>query len=96
MEQNFVQIRSLVQKLSAVHTDAVLIQNIFNYTILDIQQLKKQPIAVCICISTSYIWALTRENLSSEVCEQQRRRPACASAQTDQRLCYSLIRKYYM
>ena len=37
-----------------------------------------------------------RENLSSEVCEQQRRRPACASAQTDQCLCYSLIRKYHV
>ena len=35
-------------------------------------------------------WASTRENLSSEVCEQHRRRPACASAQADQRLCYSL------
>ena len=28
-------------------------------------------------------WASTRENLSSEVCEQQRHRPACASAQSD-------------
>ena len=28
-----------------------------------------------------------RENLSSGVCEQHRRRPACASAQSDQRLC---------
>ena len=26
-------------------------------------------------------------------CEQQRHRPACASVQTDQRLCYSLIGK---
>ena len=32
------------------------------------------------------ILAATRENLSSAVCEQQRRRPACASAQSDQRL----------
>ena len=30
----------------------------------------------------------------SGVCEQHRRRPACASAQTDQRLCYSLCGKY--
>ena len=42
------------------------------------------------------IWALARENLSSEVCEQQRRRPACASAQTDQRLYYSLTGKYHI
>ena len=37
-----------------------------------------------------FIWTSTRENLSSGVCEKQRRRPACASAQSDQRLCYSL------
>ena len=42
------------------------------------------------------IWASTRENLSSVVCEQHRRRPACASAQSDQRLCRSLFRKYHM
>ena len=29
-----------------------------------------------------------------DVWEQQRRRPACASEQSDQRLCYSLIGKY--
>ena len=28
----------------------------------------------------------------SGVCEQHRRRPACASAQSDQRLCYSLMK----
>ena len=37
------------------------------------------------------IWASSRENLSSGVCEQHRRRPACAFAQSDQRLCYSLL-----
>ena len=43
------------------------------------------------CINISiHIWASSRENLSSGVCEQQRRRPACASAQSDQCLCYSL------
>ena len=42
------------------------------------------------------IWASTRENLSSVVCEQQRRRPACASAQTDQRLCYSRFGTYHL
>ena len=36
------------------------------------------------------------ENLSSGVCEQHRHRPACASAQSDQRLCYSLFGKYDM
>ena len=36
-------------------------------------------------------WASTRENLSSGVCEQQRCRPACASAQSDQRLCFRLL-----
>ena len=41
-------------------------------------------------------WASSREKLSSGVCEQQRRRPACASAQSDQRLCYSLFGKYHI
>ena len=41
-------------------------------------------------------WALTRENLSSGVCEQQKGRPACAHAQSDQHLCYSLIGKYHI
>ena len=40
------------------------------------------------------IWASARENLSSGVCEQHRRRPACASAQSDQRLCYSQFGNY--
>ena len=39
------------------------------------------------------IWASTPENLSSEVCEQQRCRPACKYSESDQRLCYSLIRR---
>ena len=43
-----------------------------------------------------YIWASTRENLSLGVCQQQRRRPACQSMQSDQRLCYSLIAKYHI
>ena len=47
-------------------------------------------------MAASYIWASTRENLSSVVYEQHRRRPACASAQSDQRLCYSLCGKYHM
>ena len=42
----------------------------------------------------SIIWALTRENLSSRVCEQQRHRPTCASTHSVQHLCVSLIGKY--
>ena len=41
-------------------------------------------------------WASLRENLSLVVCEQHRRRPACTSLQTVQRLCYSLFGNYYM
>ena len=49
------------------------------------------------CLQSSYdIWASTRENLSSGGCKQQRRRPACAYAQPDQRLFYSLIGKYHI
>ena len=45
-----------------------------------------------VCISCILcIWASTRETMSAVVCEQQRRIPACASLQPDQRLCYSLI-----
>ena len=39
---------------------------------------------------------LTRENLSSGVCEQHMGRPACAYVQSDQRLCYLLFGKYHM
>ena len=42
------------------------------------------------------IWASMRGNLSSVVFEQQRSRPACTSAQSDQRLCYLLIEKYHI
>ena len=45
---------------------------------------------VCALFLT-YIWARMRENLSSGVGEQQSCRPACASAQSDQRLCYSFL-----
>ena len=38
------------------------------------------------------IWAGPWENMSYFICEQQRRRSACASAQSDQRLCCSLLR----
>ena len=40
------------------------------------------------------MWASTQENLSSVVCEQQMRRPACAATQSDQLLCNSLTDKY--
>ena len=49
-----------------------------------------------VCYFAFHYWASTQENLSSEVCEQQRRRPACASAQSDQRLCYSHTGKYHI
>ena len=38
-------------------------------------------------------WTSTQEKLSSE---QQKRRPACASTQSEQRLCFSLFGKYYI
>ena len=41
-------------------------------------------------------WASSRENLSSGFCEQHRRRPACASAQSDQRLCCLRFETYHM
>ena len=38
-------------------------------------------------------WAGPWENVSYAICEQQRRRSACAPAQSDQRLCCSLRRQ---
>ena len=46
--------------------------------------------------SFKYIWASTRENLSSMVCEQHRCRPACTSGQTDLHLYNSLTGKYHI
>ena len=42
-------------------------------------------------INTAIIWTSTRETLSSGVCEQHRRRPACASVQSDQRLFFCFL-----
>ena len=42
--------------------------------------------------SYKYIWAGPWESVSYVICEQQRRRSTCASAQSDQRLCCSLLR----
>ena len=39
------------------------------------------------------IWARSWENVSYAICEQQRCRSACASAQSDQHLCCSLPRQ---
>ena len=38
------------------------------------------------------IWAKSCENASCAICEQQRRRSACTSVQSDQHLCCSLLR----
>ena len=40
------------------------------------------------------VWARSCENVSYAICEQQRCRSACASAQSDQHLCCSLLRQY--
>ena len=67
--------------------------------VLDYQQI--YMISHAIKLLKMHKWVSSRENLSSGGgggggCEQQRHRPACASAQNDQRLCYSLIGKYHM
>ena len=49
-----------------------------------------------IAVPTPFVWASPLENLSSGVSEQHRRRAAWASAQSDQRLCYSLFGKFHM
>ena len=54
----------------------------------------------CTVVKMSHCWKIsyvsTRENLSSEACEQQRCRPACACVQSDQHLCFSLFGKYHI
>ena len=47
---------------------------------------------LCLCFYVSN-WARPWENMSYAICEQQRRRSACASAQSHQRLCCSLLRQ---
>ena len=42
------------------------------------------------------IWARSCENVSYAICKQQRCRSACASAQSDQHLYCSLLKRYYM
>ena len=49
-----------------------------------------------VLLSTNNIIGPRRENLSLGFCEQHRHRPSCASAQSDQRLCYSRFGKYYI
>ena len=51
--------------------------------------------SVTISVSNDH-WTTERENLSLGAREQHRRRPACASAQSDQSLCYSHSGKYQM
>ena len=41
-----------------------------------------------------FIFEPRHEKICFAICEQQRRRSACASTQSDQRLCYSLLRQY--
>ena len=56
-------------------------------------KMNKPTVVFILC---NVIWASARENLSLEVCEQQRCRPASASAQSVQRLCYWLFDKYHI
>ena len=46
--------------------------------------------------TSNYIWASNTRKPVFRGCKQQRRRPACASLQTDQGLCYSLFGKYHI
>ena len=57
-------------------------------------RLKVGHIAEVVWISegtTCYMSRVMRKPVFA-ICEQQRRRSACASVQSDQRLCYSLLR----
>ena len=45
---------------------------------------------------TEVFFLIPYMGLDMRVCEQQRRRPACTSAQSNQLLCCSLIGKYHI
>ena len=50
-----------------------------------------------LCVKVERIYGPQREKTCLRgVCEQHRRRPACASTQSDQRLFYSLLGKHHM
>ena len=59
-----------------------------------INSLINSDLGLCIDCNIALHSVSTRENLTSGVNEQQKRRPACASAQSDQRHCHSLLGKY--
>ena len=56
-------------------------------------QCETEGEACCLPNVRKYLDPDTRKP-GSAACETQRRRPDCASAQSDQRLCYSLSEKY--
>ena len=65
----------------------ILVRFLFCYTSHSVRCVLKQNVPVY------YNWARPWENVSYAICEQQRRRSACASAQSDQQLCCSLPRQ---
>ena len=46
---------------------------------------------IALLLKSRFYWSLHSRNLSSGVCEQPRCRPACASAQSNQCICQSLL-----
>ena len=72
-------LESIITRLATSEIVSVVLQDGMNLSLSETQNtgfLTSQP-----------IWASTRENLSSGVCEQPKCRPACASVQSDQHLC---------
>ena len=69
-----------------------LFSNRHSITMYLLKEKQRWPIPTA--TQAQSIWLTPWENLSSGVCEQHRRRPACASAQSDQRFCYSRFVKY--
>ena len=68
---------------------------IFVYMVY-LQFIIKLKNEVLFVLFSDTIWARLCENLSYAICEQQRWRSACTSAQSDQHLCCSLLREYDM
>ena len=71
-------------------TSSLRIECNFPLASSDVQMMSKTKFCFY-AINEQNKWARSSENMSYAICEQQRRRSACASAQSDQRLCYSLL-----
>ena len=61
-------------------------------TVVNLNVSLRQQTTMSQCMRVQYTWTRSCENVAYAICEQQRYRSACASAQSDQHLCVSVFR----